>query len=89
MPASFIYYVIYEIVLSGIFKNLFGESKSPNILMFEQLKNNWFTIDESNFKPLSADKIQRRHRSYIKINLRGSNLIVRHDYKELAEQFLE
>lgn len=41
---------VYEVVVGGIFKKLFGKSKSPNVEIFDRFKAEWKYIDRTKFK---------------------------------------
>lgn len=41
---------VYEVVVGGVFKELFGDSKGRNVAIFERFKAEWGKIDKTKFK---------------------------------------
>lgn len=82
---------IMELIMSGIFNEIYGPSSGPNIPLFKKLKTNWDRIDKTRictevsndiqliFKPVKTKIIK-----FAK-NLLEQNETFRNDYKEFLE----
>lgn len=41
---------VYEVIVGGVFKKLFGKSKGPNVEIFQEFKNEWINIKKEKFQ---------------------------------------
>jgi len=85
---------IHELIVGGVFSALFGQSRSPNIAMFELFQQYWTNIDRENYASLSdprlADSLLQELKSstvsFLKSVLAGrTGYMPRDDNKELME----
>ncbi len=43
---------VFELLAKAVFFEVFGASKSPEVLMFNEFKNQWDSIDKTKYEPL-------------------------------------
>ncbi|KAK3925525.1 Replicase polyprotein 1ab [Frankliniella fusca] len=81
---------VLELVLGAVFDNLVGNSKSPDLLFGDFLKNHWKTIDKETYRTAAASrgllKLIPNADEIIKFSCEHlQNRQPRDDYKELLE----
>lgn len=86
----------HEVVIGGVFEELFGKSKSPENILFHQFQDVWPTIDKRKFNVIAPSflksTISKRLKNDTVTSLRKilaetdqTKYIPRGDYKELIE----
>jgi len=87
---------VHEVILSQVFKSLFGKSCSPQIALFELLKRQWPNLDlavntthitQSSFE-LDSEEISNAYKTLYELKYDIESYIPRDDYAEFLDLVL-
>lgn len=85
---------IFELVIGGVFEELMGPSRGPNISLFERFQQKWSNIDKTKFKPLNITNIIMMEekentimflKEILFADQNRTTFFSRGDYREIAE----
>lgn len=57
---------IHELIISGLFNELFGPSTGPNISLFQRFQKSWTSIKKSKFRALEDERMETEKYQLVK-----------------------